>query len=272
MAVPGRHRDRLVSREFLNLFDGRARHCQPRAERVTVAVPNVAFDLSFFQAGDEPGAGVEARALAWENRVRGLVQFVPERLKSGVRVGIEMDRAGGAVLCLCQVDGAAVEMHLSPGQRVLLREAHTCTDGDDELGHMLREASFDDLVELVVLLTAQEAETTRTLAAVANLPGGIDGGLVVVDALAVAEGDEGLVAVAGGRRLAVGAEPAFDLLGREVGGGAGAEGLADDLCLADVAAAILVVGYELQRIVNQLREAENLAIAQLRQLATGGRI
>jgi len=47
-------------------------------------VPDVAFDLGVFQARDEPGAGVEARALAGEDRVRGLVQFVPKRLKSGV--------------------------------------------------------------------------------------------------------------------------------------------------------------------------------------------
>jgi len=137
---------------------------------------------------------------------------------------------------------------------------------------MLWEAAFDDLVELVVLFTAQEAKAPRTLAAVANLSGGVDGCLVVVDALAVAEGDEGLVTVAGGGRLAVGAEPTFDLLGREVGGGAGTEGLADDLGLADVAAAVLVVGYELQRVVDQLREAKNLAVSQFRQLAAGGRV
>lgn len=272
MAVPRRHRDRLVTREFLNLLDRRARHRQPGAERVTVAVPDVAFNLRVFQAGYEPGAGVESRTLAWEDRVRGLVQFVPERLKGSVRVCVKMDGSGRAILCLRQVNGAAVEMDLSPGERVLLRQAHSRTDGDDELGHMLREAAFDDLVELVVLLTAQEAETTRTLAAVANLPGGVDGCLVVMDALAVAEGDEGLISVAGGGRLAVGAEPAFDLLGREVSGRAGAEGLPDDLGLADIAAAVLVVGYELQCVVDQLGETEDLAIAQLRQLAAGGRI
>lgn len=47
MAIPRRHCDRLVSGEFLNLFDGRTRHRQPRAESMTVAVPDVALNLRF---------------------------------------------------------------------------------------------------------------------------------------------------------------------------------------------------------------------------------
>ena len=38
MGIPGRHGDCLVSCEFLNLFDRRPCHCQPRAERVPVGV------------------------------------------------------------------------------------------------------------------------------------------------------------------------------------------------------------------------------------------
>lgn len=88
---------------------------------MAVAVPDVAFNLRVLQAGDKPRTRVEARALSNEDRIGGFVQFMLERLESGYRVGVEVDRSCGAVLCLCEVDGAAVEMDLSPGQRVLLR-------------------------------------------------------------------------------------------------------------------------------------------------------
>lgn len=110
---------------------------------------------------------------------------------------------------------------------------------------MLWESAFDDLIEPVVFFASQEAQATNTLAPVSNLPCGIDGRLIVVDALAVAEGDECLVSVGGGRRLAVGAEPTFKLLRRNLSGGSRSEGFADDLGFADIAAAILVVDYEL---------------------------
>ena len=87
---------------------------------MTVAVPDVAFDFSVLQARDEPRACVEARALSNEDRIGGFVQFVFESLERSDRVGVEVNRSSGAVLCLCEVDGAAVEMHLSPCQRVLL--------------------------------------------------------------------------------------------------------------------------------------------------------
>jgi hypothetical protein len=60
---------------------------------------------------------------------------------------------------------------------------------------MLREAAFDDFVEPVILVALQEAKATDSLATMANLPCGIDGGFAVVDALSVAERDEGLVSV-----------------------------------------------------------------------------
>ena len=41
VAVAGRHGDRLVPRGLLNLLNRRSGHCQPRAEGVTVRVPNV---------------------------------------------------------------------------------------------------------------------------------------------------------------------------------------------------------------------------------------
>lgn len=73
MTVSGRHCDRLVSGEFLNLFDRRAGHCQPRAERVAIAVPDVAFDLGFLKAWHKPRPSVEARTLTDEDRVCGLM-------------------------------------------------------------------------------------------------------------------------------------------------------------------------------------------------------
>ncbi len=81
MTVPGGHGDRLVASEFLNLFDRRTRHRQPRAERVAVAVPNVALDLCILQAGYEPRARVEPRALPNEDRIGGVEEFVPQRLE-----------------------------------------------------------------------------------------------------------------------------------------------------------------------------------------------
>ena len=42
MTVTSGHGDRLVPGSFLDLLDGRTRHCKPRTERVPVAVPDVA--------------------------------------------------------------------------------------------------------------------------------------------------------------------------------------------------------------------------------------
>jgi len=43
-----------------------------------------------------------------EDRIGGLVQFMFECLEGGDRVSVEMNRSSGTVLCLCEVDGAAV--------------------------------------------------------------------------------------------------------------------------------------------------------------------
>jgi hypothetical protein len=40
---------------------------------MAVAMPDVAFDLGVLEAGDEPGAGVEARTLPNKDGVAGLV-------------------------------------------------------------------------------------------------------------------------------------------------------------------------------------------------------
>ena len=110
---------------------------------------------------------------------------------------------------------------------------------------MLREAAFDDFVEPVIFFACQETQATNALAAMADLPCGVDGGLVVVDTFAIAKRNEGLVSVSGGRCLAVRAQPAFKLLRRNFSGGDRSEGFPDDLGFADIAAAILVVDYEL---------------------------
>ena len=122
---------------------------------------------------------------------------------------------------------------------------------------MLREAAFDDFVEPVILVAVQEAKATDSLATVANLPCRIDGGFAVVDALSVTERDEGLVAVGGGGRLAVGAEPTFELLRGDLCGGARAEGLADDLGFADVAATVLVVKHVRDAIISFIGDKKN---------------
>jgi hypothetical protein len=68
------------------------------------------------------------------------------------------------------------------------------------------------------------------------------------------------------------AEPAFKLLGRNFSGGNRSEGFADDFGFTAAAAAILVVDYELQRVVDQLGEANDITVAQLRQFSAGRRI
>ena len=73
---------------------------------------------------------------------------------------------------------------------------------------MLRKPAFDDLVEPVIFFASQEAQATDSLATVADLPCGIDCGLVIVDSLAVAKRDKGLIAVCRGGCFAVRAEPA----------------------------------------------------------------
>ena len=95
---------------------------------MAVAVPDVAIDLGFLQAWHKPRASVEAGALTNENRVCRLVQLVLQRLKRRNRVGIEVHCPSGAVLSLRQINGATVEMNLSPGEGVLLREAHAGAD------------------------------------------------------------------------------------------------------------------------------------------------
>lgn len=69
VTIAGCHRNRLVTRRFLNLFDRCASHCQPRAERVPVRVPDEPDDTRLFQARMEPGARVVALPLTGKDRV-----------------------------------------------------------------------------------------------------------------------------------------------------------------------------------------------------------
>lgn len=95
---------------------------------MAIAVPNVAVNLGFLKARHKPRAGVEARTLTDEHRVCGLVQLVLQSLECRDRVGVQVNCSSRAVLRLYQVDGATVEMHLPPGEGVLLRQAHARAD------------------------------------------------------------------------------------------------------------------------------------------------
>ncbi len=75
---------------------------------MTVAVPDVAFDLGILQARDKPRACVEARALPNKDRIGRFVQIMFESLERSDRVGVKVDCSCGAVLRLCEVNGVAV--------------------------------------------------------------------------------------------------------------------------------------------------------------------
>ena len=62
-----------------------------------------------------------SEALSNKDRITGFVQFMFESLERCDRVGVEVDRSCGAVLRLCEVDGAAVDVNLPPSEGVLLR-------------------------------------------------------------------------------------------------------------------------------------------------------
>src|SRR5882757_5263440 len=98
-----------------------------------------------------------------------------------------MNGTGGAILRLDEIDSAAIQMGLSPRQRILLRESHACSYRDDELGQVLRIVRLNHLVKAVILFASQKAETADSLTTVTNLTCGIYGGFVVVNTLAIAE-------------------------------------------------------------------------------------
>ena len=78
VAVTGRHRDGLVSRRLLNLFDGCPGHCQPGAKGMAVGVPDVSGDLRLCEAGLEPGPRIEPalHAFAQEHRIGWPVEWM----------------------------------------------------------------------------------------------------------------------------------------------------------------------------------------------------
>jgi hypothetical protein len=59
---------------------------------------------------------------------------------------------------------------------------------DHELGEMLRKSAGDHLMQLVVLVAAQESQTTRRLAAMPDESSGIHIHFAIADALAITQG------------------------------------------------------------------------------------
>jgi hypothetical protein len=99
MAIPRSHRHGLMTGSLLNFLDAGPRHCQPRAERVPVAMPDVAADARIFQAGMKPGSRIEAFAsLTWKDGIGAVLLWASKRLDSLNRIRVEMDSAHGAVL------------------------------------------------------------------------------------------------------------------------------------------------------------------------------
>lgn len=76
-----------------------------------------------------------------------------------------MSGTSRAILRLDEIDSAAIQMDLSPRQRILLREPHACIYGDYELGQVLPIVCLNHLVKAVILFASQEAETADPLAA-----------------------------------------------------------------------------------------------------------
>ena len=63
VGVPGGHSDRLVSHEFLHCLQVYPTHHQTASEGVPQGVPGDVFDLSLFEGGGEPLAGILDQAL-----------------------------------------------------------------------------------------------------------------------------------------------------------------------------------------------------------------
>jgi hypothetical protein len=64
--------------------------------------------------------GYRSEELAEPRPIGGFVQFMREGLECGERVSVQVHRPSGAVLRSCEVNGAAVEMHLFRCEGVLL--------------------------------------------------------------------------------------------------------------------------------------------------------
>ena len=81
---------------------------------MAVGVPDVSSDLCLCEARLEPGPRIEPalHAPTREHRIGWLVKRMFHRLNRSYGVGVQMNRSGRAVLCLCQLNRSAVEMHL----------------------------------------------------------------------------------------------------------------------------------------------------------------
>lgn len=126
MAIPCRHRNRLVPGSFVNLLDGGTGHRQPRTKGVTVQVPDISCDLDFGEARHKPRTRVESCLCTspWEYRIELPESGMLQGHDCGDGVGVQVDCSSRAILRLRQLDGPTIKMYLRPCAGVLLLEDH----------------------------------------------------------------------------------------------------------------------------------------------------
>src|ERR1017187_6701267 len=78
-----------------------------------------------------------------------------------------------AILCFCEVNGAARLIDLGPRARILLRQTHSRIHGHNKLRKMLWKQLFDRLTNSVVFLSGEITKTASRLLLLLHQAGGI---------------------------------------------------------------------------------------------------
>ena len=99
----------------------------------------------------EPRAGVERGTLSRKDRIIRARFFGSNRFQGRSCIAVEVDSSSRTVFVFGKIDRSAFEIHLSPGERILFREAQPRIDGDDKLHEMLGEASAYHFAETVIV-------------------------------------------------------------------------------------------------------------------------
>jgi hypothetical protein len=115
-------------------------------------------------------SGCRSASLHVGKWVAGLLPLQADGFERCNRISVKVYRPGGPILRLCEVDGAAVKMHLTPCERILLGQPHPCIDGDNELGNVFRKPFANDFAQAVVFLACEEAQSAAALSFMTNLP------------------------------------------------------------------------------------------------------
>ena len=114
---------------------------------MAVGVPDIALDFGFLHCGREPCPHRDLFIFGRPHPVTWLMLFGAQPLEDVLGINVQMYRPGRPVLGLRQLDGAAIQMNLAPGQCELLGQTHAGVDGNDELIQMLRVVFGNDLTK-----------------------------------------------------------------------------------------------------------------------------